>query len=295
MGVHVPRRRLAQLPQVPHQQHRAEPQPRRVVNGLPQVIAAQAPAVQPQAQYILAKSLAVIPRCNQYVLRPGGPQGVELQLDRVHQCRLAHGADNAAGAQNGDSPHNAQPGVEGLCGQRLPAGNRHHRPQAPGPVRRRQGFAQLFADHPPGGGVDGRLPHRLVQAGAGHPAHPLAAVDFNPSRDRQPLHTDQYEGSVGYVRVVSPVLLHRAGCPARPGGVVQELRVNRDARRGLELHGGQNLPPEQQSRRARRRRRRTGPRGVPAPQALPAHVDIFLQPCRIRSLPSKQKRTLPNM
>ena len=173
-------------------------------------------------------------------------------------------------------PLDAQPGVEGAPRQGLPRGDGDHRPQPAGVARPGRGGLQLLVDHAAGGGVDGRLPHRLVETGPGHPAHPLAAVNGDP-RPGAALHPGADERPVGHVGIVAAVLAHRAGGPAFPGGVLQQLRLHPHPRRGVDVHGGQRRPLQQQGGGPGGGGGGAGAGGVAAAQPLPPHRDIELQ------------------
>ena len=87
-------------------------------------------------------------------------------------------------------------------------------PQPAGLVQFPPDGIHRLPDHLPGDAVDGPLPHRLVQAGAGDPAHPVAALE----KDRFPfhrLHPDTDRQPMGGVHIVAAVLGHTAaGRPA---------------------------------------------------------------------------------
>ena len=75
--------------------------------------------VYKRQQFVPGIVRAVVPGRHQKVLYSGRLCHLQLQRDGIHQSRLAHGPDDAAGTQNGDAALNAQPGIEGLSGQRL--------------------------------------------------------------------------------------------------------------------------------------------------------------------------------
>ena len=53
----------------------------------------------------------------------GGARDVDAAMDRMDPGRAGIGHDDAGGAEDRQSADDAEPPVEGLCGQRLAAGN----------------------------------------------------------------------------------------------------------------------------------------------------------------------------
>ena len=102
---------------------------------------------------------------------------MDLQLHGIQDGLLAHGLHNAAGAQDGKPAFHPDVGVKGAFGGFLAPLDRDHYVKAaviPGCFGLR---VQGIGDHPARHMVDGRLPHRLVQAGLRHTAHTGAAIN----------------------------------------------------------------------------------------------------------------------
>ena len=274
-----------------HQQQRRKAQPHRVVNGVADIVAASAPILQLQPQRLLGKGVPIVAGGHQQVFHPGGFGHILLQIEGVDEGGLAHRPDDAAGTQDGDTSLNAQPGIEGAFRQSRPLRYRDGDGQPAGIARLSRLPLRLLQNHPPGGGIDGGRPHRLVQAGPGHPAHTGAAVDGNagaigPFR----LGTDQR--TVGHIRVVSAVLSHPAAGPARASSVVQQLGLHLDPRRGTHPDGGEPLPRQQQPDRPGCGGGSAGTGGVAAAQLPVPHRDIHFQH---RTAPLSVKKGPPQM
>ena len=154
------------------------------------------------------------------------------------------------------------------------------------------GLRQLRRYHAPGDGVDGRSPHRLVEARLRHPAHALAAVD-DDAGGRRRFHPGIDQRTVGDVRVVSPVLFHGTGRPARPGRRLQESCRHRDTCRRHQADSRRPVSAQQPLRRSPGRRRGTGAGGIAAAQLLLSHGNIVLQFCHARPPFAQEKAPSP--
>ena len=121
---------------------------------------------------------------------------------------LEKGLTVPPGPQDGDSPYDAEAGVEGLAGDPLPVLHLDEDPDLACGAGLLQGLLHAGLDLDPWGGVDGRLAHGDGKAGPGDPAHARAPVDQHPGRafgGAVPHHGPNAR-PVGGVRVVAPVL-----------------------------------------------------------------------------------------
>ena len=147
----------------------------------------------------------------------GFAQDAQLQLDRVGQRLLAHRLNDAAGAEDRSPPFDAQSGVKGPFGHRLPLRDAHRGAQADALPR---GIVltdqlDLLADHLPRHPVDGGLADRHFQPRLGHPAHALTAQDGDARLlCRFQAHKDL--DAVGGIRVVAAVLADTGLRPSVP-------------------------------------------------------------------------------
>ena len=225
------------------------------------------------AQLLPDEVRAIVTRSQQHEVCPVSPALGQLHPDGVHQGFLAHGLHNAGGAQNGDAPHNAQPWVEGLLRQPLPLGYGDFYPQPAVVIRQSHDLSHILPDHLPGHGVDGRLPHGLIQTGLGHPTNASTAVNRDAGA-LLPEHPGIDQGSVGHIRVVPAVLADGTG---HLGLLPMDILHFQ-----LQFHalGGQqgNLPlfrsRQQHPGRRLGSRRSTGAGGVAQPQPLSVFFDV---------------------
>ena len=280
MGVQHSTGQLHQLAHVAHQQRASKPQLTAQIHAVTDEVGHLHRPVRVQAQAPPDKVRAVVPRGQQGVGRPLLPPLAQLHRDGVHQGLLAHGLHDARGAQNGDAPLDAQPGVEGPLGQGLPLRRGDDHPQSAPVVRQRLNLLHARPDHLPGHAVDGRRAHRLVQARGRHPAHPLSAVDVHaaavPTGD-----PGNNGGPVGHVRIVPRVLPHGALGPVLPGPGLLHRQIQQDAAGGAQGYCVRSAARQQQECRRLGRRRRAGAGGVPQTQPLSFLYHVLLHQPRL--------------
>ena len=172
---------------------------------------------------------------------------------------LAHGLDNASCAENRDAAHNAEAGIERFFRKRLALRDGNDDGDSAIVAAERADLADVFFDHPPGNGVDGRRADGLVKAALCDPADARAAVDQNPGRIRFP-DAGKDERASGRVRVVSAVFSDGAGGLDGCYFDFLDRQVEPDALRREKVDGV--LPPAGQKHIGRRlcssRRARAG-------------------------------------
>ena len=201
-----------------------------------------------------------------------------FQLDGVEDGLLAHGLDDAAGAEDAEAPFHAHMGVEGALRRFGPALDGDGDVKAARVPGRFGLLFQRFLYHGPGDVVDGSFAHRLVETGLCYPAHALTAVDahlagqFGPEGD-----TGDDRQTGGHVHIVAAVLPNGALGPLAGQAAEDRLYLHHDALRGAEGHRLGGAAGEQQPCRARRAQRRTGTGGIAAAQELLAAADVVLK------------------
>ena len=156
------------------------------------------------------KIRAVVPRRKKNILRAQFPPLPQLDADGVYKRLLAHGLDNASCAENRDAAHNAETGIERFFRKRLALRDGNDDGDSAIVAAEHADLADVFLDHPPGYGVDGRRADGLVEPALCDSANARAAVDQNPGRIRFP-DAGKDERASGGVRVVSAVFSDGAG------------------------------------------------------------------------------------
>ena len=198
---------------------------------------------------------------------PGGGLLAAFHLNGVHQGGKALRLHNAAGAQNGNAPLNAQPGVEGVGGGLGPARHADGHGQPAGVARLFCGGPNGLGDHAAGHLVDGGSPHRLFQPGQGDPPHALAAVQ----RDGMALgarHQGLNGQAVGSVGVIPGVFFHLAQGKALAPGQRLYRGGHLQPGGGQQRFGGRGMARQQQAGGRRRCQGGTGAGGVTAAQSF---------------------------
>ena len=287
VGIHDAARQLAQLANVPHQQHLLKVCCCCHIQRFPDKVGGLdhwdggklrvgfVQIVQP----VVARgedepSMAFCPQ----------RRLIHLQLDGVQNGLLAHRLYDAAGAQHRQPALHPDMGVEGAPGYLLTAGDGDGHGKAAGVAG---GFclpAQRFGDHLPGHMVDGGLPDRLVQPGFCHPAYPRAAGNAYLGCAGQQRHRGGHRQTGGHVHVIAAVLFNSAfralgSSAAEQGNYLHHDALGRAQSNGFRRNAGQQQPGSPGCCQCR-----TGAGGVAAAQQLlpAAHIVLKLRLFRLR-------------
>ena len=277
VGVHNAARQLAQLADMPHQQHlfkvRRSCHIQRISDKVGRFDHRDISKLRIRFMQIVQPVIArgkdepPVVVCPQRRL-------IHLQLDGVQNGLLAHGFYNAAGAQHRQSALYPDMGVEGAPGHLLAAGDRDSHGKAAGITGGFRLPAQRLGDHLPGHMVDGGLPHRLVQPGLRHPAHSRAAGNTYLGCAGQ---------TGGHVHIVAAVLFNGAFRTLGNGAAEQGSHLHHDAFRRAQSDSFRCSAGQQQTSGPGSGQRRTGAGGVAAAQQLlpAAHIVLKLRLFRL--------------
>ena len=210
--VHDPAGELHQLADMSDQQYFFHSLQQSQIQRVPDVVGALDPRNRLQFRHLFLQEVqAVVSRAEDQPSAAGSRFLPDFQRDGVDDGLLAHGLDDPGCSQNRDAPLDAEHRVEGLFRDLPPLRRGNHHFQAACKAKLVADNLQCAADHPTRYGVDGRFPHRPVQARPRYPADPLSAVDGDPviafadRRDNQ--------DSVRHIRVVPGILAHGAERP----------------------------------------------------------------------------------
>ena len=223
MGVHDAARKLHKLADVSDKQDIVEALEPGGVDGVPDVVGALGPRDSTELGEISCQVVhAVISGQEDHAPVPACRRLADLQRSGLDDGALAHGLHHAGAAEDGDTAHDAELGVEGLFRDLLPLRRGDHDTHAAGITAGSAGFFRRLTDLPSRNRIYGRRAHRLVKAGLCHAANARAAVDFDAAFRFLGGGDDQH--AVGHVRVVPGVLAHSA--ESRVPGHAAEDRLN---------------------------------------------------------------------
>ena len=190
-------------------------------------------------QPVTAEIDTVIAKKSKEMAHAASLAGIHFRMNRIDQGLFTHGIDNAGRAENGQSPFDAQAGIERTGRQLFSAGNGNNDDQPfriPGLLRF---CTHGFFYHAPWRRIDGRTSPGAGKAVTGHTAHTGTTAKADALLCFFCRGVD--ENAVGNIGVITAILADGTGHPVRPDNHIFRLQIQHNAAGRHEAHVGNRL------------------------------------------------------